>query len=84
MPTRTTILLDEPSRRAAKTLAAKLDVSPSEAIRRALVHYRDHLLGVPPDARRRRSAALGRLAELFAGNDPAAEVKRLKEEDRFF
>jgi hypothetical protein len=84
MSTRTTILLDEPSRRAAKTLAAKLDVSPSEAIRRALVHYRDHVLGVPPDVRRRRSAALSRLAQLFAGNDPAAEVKRLKEEDRFF
>jgi hypothetical protein len=84
MPTRTTILLDEPSRRAAKTLAVKLDVSPSEAIRRALVHYRDHLFGVPPHARRRRSAALDRLAQLFEGNNAATEVRRLKEEDRFF
>lgn len=65
MPTRTTILLDEPSRRAAKTLAAKLD-------------------GVPPHARRHRSAALDRLAQLFEGNNAATEVKRLKEEDRFF
>jgi hypothetical protein len=84
MPTRTTILLDEPSRRAAKVLAAKLDVSPSEAIRRALVHYREHVLGVPPDVRRRRVNALSQLAELFRGNDPAAEVKRLEDEDPYF
>ena len=84
MPTRTTILLDDASRRAAKTLAAKLDVSPSEAIRRALVHYRDHVAGVPVHARRRRVAALEQLTRLFRGHDAAAEVRRIKQEDRHF
>jgi hypothetical protein len=82
--TRTTILLDEASRRAAKTLAARLNVSPSEAVRRALVHYRDSVLGVPMETRRRRLAALDRLIDLFEGHDAAAEVQRLKQEDRFF
>jgi hypothetical protein len=84
MSTRTTILLDEPSRRAAKTLALKLDVSPSEAIRRALVHYRNHVLGVPADVQRRRVVALDRLVDLFADGDAAGEVQRLKAEDRHF
>jgi hypothetical protein len=84
MSTRTTILLDESSRRAAKTLALKLDVSPSEAIRRALVHYRNHVLGIPADVRRRRVAVLDRLVDLFAENDAAREVRRLKDEDRYF
>jgi len=82
MPTRTTILLDPASRHAAKTLAARLDVSPSEVIRRALVHYRNHVAGTPADARRRRLAALDRLVALFEGHDAKAEVRRLKEEDR--
>jgi hypothetical protein len=84
MRTRTTVLLDPPSRKAAKVLAARLDVSPSEAIRRAIIHYRDHVLGVSPDVRRRRRLALDRLTALFEGNDPAAEIKRLKQEDAFF
>jgi hypothetical protein len=82
MPTRTTVVLDEPSRRAAKTLAAKLNISPSEAVRRALVHYRDEVLGVPAEARRRRTAALDRLFVLFEGHDAAEEVRHLKEQDR--
>jgi hypothetical protein len=82
MPARATVLLDEPSRRVAKTLAAKLNVSPSEAVRRALVHYRDEVLGVPAEARRRRTAALNRLFVLFEDHDPAEEVRRLKEQDR--
>jgi len=40
MSTRTTIVLDDESRRAAKALARRLDVTPSEAIRQALVQYR--------------------------------------------
>src|SRR5947208_2438784 len=75
---RTTILLDADSRRAAKALAAQLNVSPSEAIRRALVRYRDEVLGLPSDARRRRTAALERLFGLFEGHDAEAEVRRLR------
>jgi len=82
MPARTTVRLDEPSRRTAKTLAAKLNISPSEAVRRALVHYRDEVLGVPAEARRRRTAALDRLFVLFEGHDAAEEVRHLKEQDR--
>jgi hypothetical protein len=81
---RTTLILDGTSRRAAKDLAAHLDVSPSEAIRRALVYYRDHVVGVPRVARRRRRAALERLFVLFEGHDAEAEIRRLKEEDRYF
>ena len=84
MRTRTTLLLDDDSRRAAKRLAAKLQVSPSEVVRRALVHYSDHLLGASAERRRRRNKALDRLTAMFTGNDPEAEVARLKEEDEFF
>jgi hypothetical protein len=82
MPARATVRLDEPSRRVAKTLASKLNISPSEAVRRALVHYRDDVLGVGVEARRRRVAALDRLFVLFEGHDPAEEVRRLKEQDK--
>jgi hypothetical protein len=84
MQTRTTLLLDDDSRRAAKRLAARLQVSPSEVVRRALVHYSDHVLGVSAERRRRRKKALDQLSAMFAGNDPQAEVARLKEEDEFF
>lgn len=81
MQTRTTILLDPPSRLAAKQLAARLDVTPSEVIRRALVHYRDHVVGAPAASRRRRLAALERAFELFAEVDVDAEIARMKRED---
>ncbi len=81
MQTRTTILLDTPSRQAAKQLAAELDVSPSEVIRRALVHYRDHIVGAPSAARLRRRRALEQATEVFAGVDADAEVARMKRED---
>jgi hypothetical protein len=81
---RTTVLLDEPARRAAKKLAARLDVSPSEVIRRALVRYHDDLLGGGKQARQKRVAAALRLSVLLEGNDAAAEVQRLKKEDAFF
>jgi hypothetical protein len=84
MSTRTTLLLDAESRVAAKRLAAKLDVSPSEVVRRALVHYADQVLGVAAERRRRRRNALGKLVALFEGNDPEAEVQRLKEADESF
>jgi len=84
MPTRTTLLLDGDSRRAAKRLAAKLDVSPSEVVRRALVHYGEHVLGVGSERRRKRRDALKRLAVLFQGNDPEAEIAARKAEDEHF
>lgn len=84
MSTRTTLLLDAASRRTAKRLAAKLDVSPSEVVRRAIVHYGDHVLGVPADRRQRRARALSRLVTLFEGNDAEREVAELKRQDEFF
>lgn len=84
MSTRTTLLLDGDSRRAAKRLAAKLDVSPSEVVRRALVHYGEHVLGVSSERRRKRREALARLAVLFAGNDAEAEIAARKSEDEHF
>lgn len=85
MPARaqtTAIHLDEPTRRAVKALASKLSITPSEAVRRALAHYRDDVLGVPVQTRRRRMAALDRLVVLFEGHDAEAEVKSLKAQDR--
>jgi hypothetical protein len=84
MSTRTTLLLDAASRMAAKRLAAQLNVSPSEVVRRALVYYSDHLLGASADRRRRRTKALATLRHLFRGSDAAAEVERLKAEDEYF
>lgn len=84
MQTRTTLLLDDDSRRAAKRLSAKLQVSPSEVVRRALVHYSDHVLGVSAERRRRRKKALDQLTALFEGHDADAEIERLKQEDEFF
>jgi predicted transcriptional regulator len=84
MSTRTTLLLDDASRSAAKRLAARLQVSPSEVVRRAIVHYSDHVLGVSAERRRRRKRALERLAGMFEGHDADAEVRRLKDEDEGF
>jgi hypothetical protein len=81
---RTTILLDDESRRAAKEAAARLDVTPSEAIRRAILAFRDQLSGVDAPARQRRVRAFKRAAALFEGNDAAAEVAELKRQDAFF
>jgi len=79
---RTTILLDPDTRRAAKQLAAKLDVSPSEAMRRATIRYRDELIGAPSKAERvrRRLDALARAPEVFKNMDPAAEMRRIRRE----
>lgn len=81
---RTTLLLDDGSRKAARQIAAKLDCSVSEAIRRAVVGYRDGLLGATPKVRERRRRALKELFDLFEGNDPAAEIRRIKQEDAGF
>jgi hypothetical protein len=57
----------------------------SEAIRRAVVAQRDvGLRGLPKASRGKRKHTLRRLFRLFAGNDAADEVSRLKAEDSWF
>jgi hypothetical protein len=84
MAHRTTILLDDEVRTAARELAAVYRCSTSEAIRRAVVRHRDAVYGVPAANRQQRKRALKRLFELFEGHDAAEEVRRLKAEDRGF
>jgi len=55
---RTTIILDEQSRAAARQLALRFDCSTSEAIRRAILCCRDQVFGVPVGTRRQRTRAL--------------------------
>jgi hypothetical protein len=56
----------------------------SEAIRRAVLRHRASLLGVPAKSRQERVRLLKRLFELFEGNDPEEEIRRLKSEDDGF
>jgi len=84
MASRTTLVLDDEAREAARQLARRYGCSLSEAMRRALVRQRDADVGVPAGRRRERARALRRLFDLFAENDPAAEVRRLKAEDLGF
>ena len=81
---RTTIVLDGRSRLAAKTLARRLGVTPSEATRRALLFFHEHVCGTSGEEVERRKAAFARLMELMDGNDAEAEIRRLKREDEFF
>jgi hypothetical protein len=81
---RTTLVLDEKAREAARQLARRYGCSLSEAMRRALVRQRDAELGVPRQRRHERVKALRRLFALFEGNDPRAEIRRLKAEDEGF
>ena len=84
MSTRTSLVLDEATREAARDLAHRYGCSTSEAIRRAIVRQRDALLGVPSARRKERVRILERLFQQFQGNDPAEEVRRLKEDDESF
>ncbi|MBI4864854.1 MAG: ribbon-helix-helix protein, CopG family [Candidatus Riflebacteria bacterium] len=84
MAKRTSIVLDEETRRAARELANRLDCSTSEAIRRAILRFRDLTSGVPLRVRKERGRTLERLAELFEGHDAAEEIARLKKEDEGF
>jgi hypothetical protein len=84
MASRTTVVLDDKAREAARDLARRYGCSVSEAMRRALIRQRDAELGVPQDRRRERSRTLRRLFLLFADNDPADEIRRLKAEDEGF
>lgn len=81
---RTTILLDDETRLAARELAMRYGCSVSEAIRRAVIRQRDASMGIPAGARKERTKALERLFELFDGNDPDEEVGHLKEQDEHF
>ena len=82
--TRTTLMLDDDTRLAARQLALRYGCSVSEAIRRAVVRQRDAVFGVPAASRKERRQVLDRLFELFDGNDPEEEVKRLKSQDQGF
>ena len=84
MASRTTVVLDEKAREAARQLARRYGCSVSVAMRQALIRQRDAELGLPRERRRERARALRRLFVLFAENDPAAEVRRLKAEDEWF
>ncbi len=84
MASRTTLVLDDKAREAARQLAHRYGCSLSEATRRALIRQRDVELGVPRERRRERVQALERLFDLFADNDADAEVQRLKAEDKGF
>ena len=81
---RTTIVLDDDTRHAARELALRYGCSVSEAIRRAVVRQREAVLGVPAESRKERRKTLERLFELFEGNDPAEEIERIKAEDPSF
>ena len=84
MPHRTTLLLDDETRTAARELALRYDCSTSEAIRRAVLRHREAVLGIPPARRAERVRVLERLFELFEGHDADEEIRRLKEEDEGF
>lgn len=84
MASRTTLVLDDKAREAARQLARRYGCSLSEATRRALIRQRDVELGIPRERRRERVQTLERLFDLFADNDADAEVRRLKAEDEGF
>lgn len=81
---RTTLILDEESRVAARQLADHWGCPVSDAIRRSLIAQRDSVTGVTKRARQQRVRTLKHLFEIFEGNDAAEEVRRLKMEDQGF
>lgn len=81
MSERTTIVLGPSERRAAKRLAARWGVTPSEAIRRALMRVANEELDEYRQRKKRqRVAALEQLIALSDGSDVEAELKQLAEE----
>ena len=81
---RSEIILDRETRIAARQLALHYGCSLSAAGRRAVISQRDALLGKPASDHETRGPILARLFELFEGNDPDAEVARLKQQDKTF
>jgi hypothetical protein len=84
MSSRTSLMLDDTTREAARQLARHYDCGVSEAIRRAVLSQRDAVVGVSPEFRRHRRRVLESLFTLFEDADPDAEVRRLKAEDPGF
>ncbi len=85
MNQRTTIVLGPGERRAAKRLAARWGVTPSEAIRRALMRVADEDLEQHRARKQRqRVAALEQLIGLSEGQDLEAELQRIAEEREAF
>lgn len=84
MAHRTTLILDDETRKAARELAVRYDCSASEAIRRAVIRHRDAVFGVPESRRHERRKILDQLFDLFDGHDAEGEIRRLKEEDMGF
>ena len=84
MAHRTTLILDDEARKAARQLALCYGCSASEAIRRAVIRHRDAVCGVPEERRRERRKILEHLFELFEGHDAKEEIRRLKAQDEGF
>ena len=75
---RTTIVLGRKERAAARGLADRWGVTPSEAIRRALMQVAESEWGELRRRRaRHRATALNRLIKLSKGMNVAAELERL-------
>lgn len=81
MSHRTTVVLDDDSLEALRQIAARLGVSASEVVRRAVVRFRDERIGVSEEKRQRRGKALRSLIERMDGQDVDAELARLDVED---
>ena len=81
---RTSLLLDDDTRRAARQLSLRYGCSVSEAIRRAVVRHRDAVFGVPDHHRQERMEKLGQLFDLFEGHAVEEEIRRLKSQDEGF
>jgi hypothetical protein len=78
---RTTIVLGAAERRAAKKLAVHWGVTPSAAIRRAILKVEAQESQPALERRRReRIEAFDRLVASFDGYDPAAELQRIRED----
>jgi hypothetical protein len=84
MSFRTTLILDDETKQAARQLALRYGCSTSEAIRRAILRHRDTVFGVPAESRRERGKVLERLVALFDGHDAEAEIRQLKSQDEGF
>jgi hypothetical protein len=78
-PGRTTIILGDKERRAAKKLAAHWGVTLSEAIRRSLLAMEaQELEATRSRARRERVLAFKELVKLFHGHDPEEELAQIR------
>ncbi len=49
-----------------------------------MLRHRDSVFGTPPAGHEERVQVLDRLFDLFEGQNPADEIRRLKAEDEYF